>query len=32
MVDDDSGKVMEEILAVTVYLCPRCGRIELRAK
>lgn len=32
LVDDDSGKVIEEILAVTVYLCPRCGRIEFRAK
>ncbi len=32
LVDDDSGKPIEELLPVTVYLCPRCGRIEFRAR
>jgi hypothetical protein len=31
LVDGDSGKPIEELLPVTVYLCPRCGRIEFRA-
>jgi len=29
--DEDTRKPMEELLPVTVYLCPRCGRIEFRA-
>ena len=29
--DEDTRKPMEELLPVTIYLCPRCGRIEFRA-
>ena len=28
---DDSSKLVEEMLSVIVYLCPKCGKIELRA-
>jgi hypothetical protein len=28
---DDSGKLGEELLPVIVYLCPKCGKIELSA-
>jgi hypothetical protein len=31
LVGDDSGKLGEELLPVIVYLCPKCGKIELSA-
>jgi len=31
LADDDSGKLGEELLPVIVYLCPKCGKIDLRA-
>ena len=29
--DDDEGKLGEEELPVTIYLCPKCGKIDFRA-
>ena len=29
--DEDEGKLGEEELPVTVYLCPKCGKIDFRA-
>ena len=29
--DDDSEKLGKEVLPVIVYLCPKCGKIDLKA-
>jgi len=30
-VDNDSARLGEELLPVIVYLCPKCGKIDLKA-